>query len=102
MTDTPGVIETASFGEARPPWVAPLIGALSSLWRVGRLVIVDPAGRSLAVGPGSSQAVVWRIRKWRAFSRMLKRGDIGFADVTMAKSSRVGLGQLAQLTSCNN
>ena len=80
MTDTPGVIETASFGEARPPWVAPLIGALSSLWRVGRLVIVDPAGRSLAVGPGSSQAVVWRIRNWRAFSRMLKRGDIGFAE----------------------
>ena len=80
MTDTPGVIETASFGEARPPWVVPLIGALSSLWRVGRLLIVDPAGRSLAVGPGSAQAVVWRIRNWRAFSRMLKRGDIGFAE----------------------
>ncbi len=80
MTDTPGVIETASYGEARPPWVAPLIGALSSLWRVGRLVIVDPAGRSLAVGSGTSQAVIWRIRNWRAFSRMLKRGDIGFAE----------------------
>lgn len=80
MTDTPGVIEAGLSLRTSPRRAGSLLGVLSNLWRVGRLTIVEPDGRSVDLGQTASSSVVWRIRRWRAFTRMVARGDIGFAE----------------------
>lgn len=86
-------LSDAAPGSARRPtepvWVRSLLKALSSLWRHGALTVIGPDGAVRSVGTpadgASAEPVpVWRVRRWRAVSRMITRGDIGFAEGYMA------------------
>ena len=62
---------------------SPFLAVLASLWRVGGLTLVDPAGRAGQIGDpdaSGSEQQVWRVRRWRAIRRLITRGDIGFAE----------------------
>ena len=45
----------------------------------GRLHVTLPSGANLAFGPGGAQAEI-AFNDWRAFGRILRDGDIGFAE----------------------
>ena len=45
----------------------------------GRLHVTLPSGANLAFGPGGAQAEI-AFNDWRAFGRILRGGDIGFAE----------------------
>ena len=45
----------------------------------GRLHVTLPSGANLAFGPGGAQAEI-AFNDWRAFGRLLRGGDIGFAE----------------------
>ncbi|WP_292053434.1 MULTISPECIES: SAM-dependent methyltransferase [unclassified Brevundimonas] len=59
---------------------------LSANWSWGRLTIILPDGstRQLA-GPDEGHSAVLRIRNYRLAARVLKSGDIGFAEAFMAE-----------------
>lgn len=60
-----------------------LLRTMSSLWRVGNLELIDPAGRTHTIGThaaGPTATATWNLRNWRAVRRMVHRGDIGFAE----------------------
>ncbi len=62
---------------------APILGLIAALWRVGGLVLIDPAGRTQRIGDTStatSDSPVWHMKRWRAVRRLITRGDIGFAE----------------------
>ncbi len=67
---------------ARAPLIArPILSALGRHWRDGSLLIELP-GRTAPFrlgAAGSGREAHWRLSKWRAFRRMLTRGDMGFA-----------------------
>ena len=73
-------LETPDAGAAALPlrWLA---RALARIER-GHLTLIDPAGRRVTLGgrnPGTE--AVWRFRRpWRALMRVLRRGEIGFAE----------------------
>lgn len=84
MSAEPGsfiAIETAA-GQGGPSlalrWLA---RALRSMER-GKLTLIDAAGnRILLRGAGAGAEAVWHFRRpWRALLRLLRRGEIGFAE----------------------
>jgi cyclopropane-fatty-acyl-phospholipid synthase len=72
--------ETPDAGAASLPlrWMARSLARIER----GRLTLIDPAGRRVIVGarnPGTE--AIWRFRRpWRALLRVLRRGEIGFAE----------------------
>ena len=60
----------------------PLFGALARLWEVGRLTVVLPGGQVWRLGDAHAGGpeVEWRIQRWNAVPRMLRRGAVGFAE----------------------
>jgi cyclopropane-fatty-acyl-phospholipid synthase len=70
---------TTTLSRAAPPLAARAV--LKSLERLahGRLQLRLPDGATLDFGPGGAAAEI-EVRDWRAFSRILVSGDIGFAE----------------------
>lgn len=71
----------ATVAPPRAPLIArPILGALSRHWRDGQLIVELPGRAPFGLGePGSGTDARWRLANWRAFRRMLTRGDMGFA-----------------------
>ncbi len=74
---------------AVPPFARPFMRRLSSLWRYGTLAVTLPDGTPMTIGGddgavGEGPQAVWTLTRWRAFLRLLTRGDIGFAEGYMA------------------
>ena len=71
-----------------PAFTRPFLRRLSSLWRYGTIAVTLPDGTRMTIGGddgavGGPQAV-WTLTRWRAFLRLLTRGDIGFAEGYLA------------------
>jgi cyclopropane-fatty-acyl-phospholipid synthase len=66
-------------GDGRHP---PLFGTLARLWEVGRLTVVLPGGQTWRLGDPAAPgpAAEWRILRWNAVPRLLRRGAVGFAE----------------------
>ncbi|MGZ8408311.1 MAG: class I SAM-dependent methyltransferase [Hyphomicrobium sp.] len=68
-----------------PWWTRSLLNGLSALWREGGLTLILPNGAVRSLGEDSDVArPIWHVRRWRAFARLIARGDIGFAEGYMA------------------
>ena len=71
--------------EQTSPVFSLFLRLLSSNWAWGRLTLVLPDGsRHQLVGPRPGHAAVLNIRSYRFASRVLRGGDIGFAEGYMA------------------
>lgn len=59
-------------------WLARALQAVDS----GQLTLIDPAGRRVVLrGQKPGSEAVWHFRRpWRAMLRLLRRGDVGFAE----------------------
>lgn len=82
-TETEAFALAPTTGGRRTSSVSLFARALASLWRVGRLTLVEPSGHAHAIGPQAGRSgdpIVWRLKHWRAVRRMITRGDIGFAE----------------------
>lgn len=81
---------TTTFNEAREAGTSSavfglLLRLLSSKWTWGRLTLVLPDGSSRQLsGKEPGHAAVMNIRSYRFAARVLKGGDIGFAEAYMA------------------
>ncbi len=74
---------------AAPAFARPFLRRLSSLWRFGTMAVTLPDGTRITIGGddgavGQGPQAVWTLTRWRAFLRLLTRGDIGFAEGYMA------------------
>ncbi len=72
-----------------PAFARPLLRRLSALWRYGTMVVTLPDGTRMTIGGddgavGEGPQAVWTLTRWRAFLRLLTRGDIGFAEGYLA------------------
>ena len=72
-----------------PAFARPFLRRLSSLWRYGTMAVTLPDGTQMTIGGddgaiGEGPQAVWTLTRWRAFLRLLTRGDIGFAEGYMA------------------
>ncbi len=65
---------------AAPAWARPLLRRVAKLWVRGGLRVVFPGGATWRIGRDPAPRAVWEIRCWRALWRMIRRGDIGFAE----------------------
>jgi len=74
--------EELEAGAAPDRTAPPLFGALARLWEVGRLTVVLPGGQVWRLGDAHAGGpeVEWRIQRWNAVPRMLRRGAVGFAE----------------------
>ncbi|HEV7353650.1 MAG TPA: cyclopropane-fatty-acyl-phospholipid synthase family protein [Brevundimonas sp.] len=74
--------EELEAGAAPDRSAPPLFGALARLWEVGRLTVVLPGGQVWRLGEAHAGGpeVEWRIQRWNAVPRMLRRGAVGFAE----------------------
>ena len=84
MPSEPGsfiAIETAAGQGGPSPALRWLARALRSMER-GKLTLIDAAGNRVVLsGAGAGAEAVWHFRRpWRALLRLLRRGEIGFAE----------------------
>ncbi|MGA8051325.1 MAG: cyclopropane-fatty-acyl-phospholipid synthase family protein [Burkholderiales bacterium] len=69
---------TTRAGHPLPFSARAVLGVLDRL-SYGRLRVLLPNGARLDFGPGGPEAVL-EVRDWRSFGRIVRRGDIGFAE----------------------
>jgi cyclopropane-fatty-acyl-phospholipid synthase len=63
------------------PWVARGFVTMLARLKAGSLTLIDPQGRSQLFGhQGAWPHAQLHIRNWRAVGRILRQGDVGFAD----------------------
>jgi cyclopropane-fatty-acyl-phospholipid synthase len=63
------------------PWSAKLFVNLLSKLNTGSLTLIDPQGSSMLIGrAGDAPHAELRIQDWRAAGRILRQGDVGFAE----------------------
>ncbi len=63
------------------PWSAKLFVNLLNKLSVGSLTLIDPNGSAMFIGkPGSVPHAELRIQDWRAAGRIMRQGDVGFAE----------------------
>ena len=81
--------EPQSDVSAAPAFARPFLRRLSALWAYGTLLVTLPDGTRMTIGGddgavGEGPQAVWTLTRWRAFLRLLTRGDIGFAEGYLA------------------
>ena len=63
------------------PWSAKLFVKLLSKLNTGSLTLIDPHGSSMLIGrAGEAPHAELRIQDWRAAGRIMRQGDVGFAE----------------------
>ncbi len=63
------------------PWSAKLFVNLLSKLNTGSLTLIDPHGTSMLIGrAGETPHAELRIQDWRAAGRIMRQGDVGFAE----------------------
>ena len=75
-----GVRHGALPPRAAPVWARPLLRRVARLWINGGLRVVLPNGAVWRIGEDTRPCPTWQIRRWRALGRLIRRGDIGFAE----------------------
>ena len=66
---------------AAPAWTRKLLGRLGELWTHGSLMLTLPNGVKLRLGGGEpGPRAIWTITRWNAITRLIARGDLGFAE----------------------
>lgn len=75
-------LDTAQEGTTRPGWALRLIARALRGLDTGQVTLIGPSGERVTVsGRKTGVAAVWHFRRpWRAIVRLLRHGDIGFAE----------------------
>jgi len=75
-------LDTAQEGTTRPGWALRLIARALRGLDTGQVTLIGPSGERVIVsGRTTGVAAVWHFRRpWRAIVRLLRHGDIGFAE----------------------
>lgn len=75
-----GLLGDALPSRAAPVWARPLLRRVARLWIKGGLRVVLPNGVVWRIGEETTPCPTWEIRRWRTVGRLIRRGDIGFAE----------------------